>query len=111
METQCKTQIFEKYTINDWISFVVDQINKLLSKFSASIDSSCIDEAMTGPVIRFTSNDLYEFYFILCREIGRTIVIKNYDDFYTIRNIAKTIQTSFSKQHTVEDEVGYERYC
>lgn len=87
---------FIQFNIDDWLVFVIDQINTLLAKFNAEIDISYIDEPMTGKKMRFTSNDLYELYFILCKKTEKTILIANYDDFYTIRNIANTLHEAFA---------------
>ena len=82
---------YYQYNITEWETIIITEINELVSKFGISFDNSYVNEPLTGDKLHFSSVELYELYCILCNKIQRTICIDNYYDFWSIREIAKTI--------------------
>lgn len=79
-------------TVHDWEGYLLNYINCLLEPYGKTISISNIEDPLTGDTFGFSANDLYELYHQLCQKTGIPIIVLfNFDDFYTIRNIANCL--------------------
>ncbi len=77
--------------IDQWEKYLTESIREKIKPFGIEIDKDIGELLLTGSELHFKSNDVYMLYKELCELTSRDLVLYSYNDFLTIKNIAKCL--------------------
>lgn len=94
---------YSEYTIENWDDYIINRINRLLSKFNIVVLPEDYNQPLTGEKIRFSNIELQYLYHDICENLGIELIIS--DDimcFYTIRSISTFLHDYFQKTNELK---------